>query len=229
MASSTCRRRARLLVAGAAQASASSTATEASSVRKSLSEISTPAAAGQLPEHGDRGRKPRRRPGSEQCARLRGMRGAATLLESNVSVYGETVRLCFRAKGGKRVEKEVQHAVFAAMLKEAISRRKRLTSCALAWQRAIGGDVAKAPAMPQPADGQLFGRDVGEAGPPQELHRRRRTALPVLRAAPRRRQVRRMFCGVRVLLHRHDAADRCSSTAIGPVGFCSQWGRGAGS
>jgi DNA topoisomerase I len=42
------------------------------------------------------------RPGSEQYARLRGTRGAATLLKSNVSVYGETVRLCFRAKGGKR-------------------------------------------------------------------------------------------------------------------------------
>ena len=98
-----------------------------------------------------------------------------------------------------------------------------------AQRRAIGGDVAKAAAMPQPADGQLFGRDVGEAEPPQELHRRRRMALPVVRAAPRRRQVRGMFCGVRVLLHRHDAADRCSSTAIGPVGFCSQWHRAAGS
>ena len=39
------------------------------------------------------------RPGSEQYARLRGTRGAATLLKSNVSVYGETVRLSFRAKG----------------------------------------------------------------------------------------------------------------------------------
>ena len=32
------------------------------------------------------------RPGSEQYARLRGTRGAATLLKSNVSVYGETVK-----------------------------------------------------------------------------------------------------------------------------------------
>jgi DNA topoisomerase-1 len=31
------------------------------------------------------------RPGSEEYARLRGTRGAATLLKSNVSVYGETV------------------------------------------------------------------------------------------------------------------------------------------
>ena len=47
------------------------------------------------------------RPGSEEYARLRGTRGAATLLKSNVTVYGETVHLCFRAKGGKRIEKEV--------------------------------------------------------------------------------------------------------------------------
>jgi DNA topoisomerase-1 len=54
------------------------------------------------------------RPGSEQYARLRGTRGAATLLKSNASVYGETVRLCFRAKGGKRVEKEVHAPRLAA-------------------------------------------------------------------------------------------------------------------
>ena len=47
------------------------------------------------------------RPGNEEYARLRGTRGAATLLKSNVTVYGETIYLCFRAKGGKRIEKEV--------------------------------------------------------------------------------------------------------------------------
>jgi DNA topoisomerase I len=47
------------------------------------------------------------RPGSEQYARLRGTRGAATLLKSNVSVYGETVKLRFKAKGGKFIEKEI--------------------------------------------------------------------------------------------------------------------------
>ena len=82
-----------------------------------------------------------------------------------------------------------------------------------AQRRAIGGDVAKTPAMPQPADGQLVGRDAGETEPPQELHRRRRMAPSVGRAAPRRRQVRGMFCGVRVLLDWHDVADGCSSTA----------------
>lgn len=47
------------------------------------------------------------RPGSEEYARLRGTRGAATLLKSNVSVYGETIKLRYRAKGGKLIEKEI--------------------------------------------------------------------------------------------------------------------------
>ena len=44
------------------------------------------------------------RPGSEEYARLRGTRGAATLLKSNVSIYGETVKLRFKAKGGKLID-----------------------------------------------------------------------------------------------------------------------------
>ena len=48
------------------------------------------------------------RPGTEQYAKLRGTRGAATLLKSNVSIYGETVKLRFKAKGGKLIEKEVR-------------------------------------------------------------------------------------------------------------------------
>ena len=66
------------------------------------------------------------RPGSEQYARLRGTRGATTLLKSNISVYGETVRLCFRAKGGKRVEKEVHAprlAAAVAVLRQLPGRR----------------------------------------------------------------------------------------------------------
>ncbi len=47
------------------------------------------------------------RPGSESYARLRGTRGAATLLKSNVTLYGETITLTFRGKGGKRIIKEV--------------------------------------------------------------------------------------------------------------------------
>jgi DNA topoisomerase-1 len=66
------------------------------------------------------------RPGTEQYARLRGTRGAATLLKSNVSIYGETIRLCFRAKGGKRIEKEVHAPKLAgalAVLRQLPGRR----------------------------------------------------------------------------------------------------------
>lgn len=56
------------------------------------------------------------RPGSEQYARLRGTLGAATLLKSNVTVYGETVHLQFRAKGGKQIEKDVHAPKLAAAI-----------------------------------------------------------------------------------------------------------------
>jgi DNA topoisomerase I len=56
------------------------------------------------------------RPGSEQYARLRGTRGAATLLKSNVSVYGETVKLRFKAKGGKLIEKEIHSPKLASAI-----------------------------------------------------------------------------------------------------------------
>jgi DNA topoisomerase I len=46
------------------------------------------------------------RPGSEDYRRLHGTRGAATLLKSNVSVYGTAITLKFRSKGGKTVTKE---------------------------------------------------------------------------------------------------------------------------
>ena len=56
------------------------------------------------------------RPGSEQYARLRGTRGAATLLKSNVSIYGETVKLRFRAKGGRLIEKEIHAPKLASAI-----------------------------------------------------------------------------------------------------------------
>jgi DNA topoisomerase-1 len=48
------------------------------------------------------------RPGSESYAREHGTRGAATLLKSNVEVHGARIALKFRAKGGKKIEKEFQ-------------------------------------------------------------------------------------------------------------------------
>jgi DNA topoisomerase-1 len=56
------------------------------------------------------------RPGSETYARLRGTRGAATLLKSNVAVDGEVVILSFRSKGGKVVRKEFPAPRLAAVL-----------------------------------------------------------------------------------------------------------------
>jgi DNA topoisomerase-1 len=47
------------------------------------------------------------RPGSESYAKLRGTRGAATMLKSNVVVDGNQITLRFKAKGGKQVVKEV--------------------------------------------------------------------------------------------------------------------------
>jgi DNA topoisomerase-1 len=46
------------------------------------------------------------RPGNESYARLRGTRGAATLLKSSVAIYGETIALTFQGKGGKKIVKE---------------------------------------------------------------------------------------------------------------------------
>lgn len=56
------------------------------------------------------------RPGSESYARMHGTRGAATLLKSNVKVAGDIVTLSFRAKGGKRVEKEFRAERLCAAL-----------------------------------------------------------------------------------------------------------------
>jgi DNA topoisomerase-1 len=69
------------------------------------------------------------RPGSEQYARLRGTRGA-------------TVRLCFRAKGGKRVEKEVH----APRLAAAVAVLRRLPGRRLFQYRSEDGALRQASA-----------------------------------------------------------------------------------
>ncbi len=56
------------------------------------------------------------RAGSEAYARERGTRGAATLLKSNVTVTGETIRLAFRGKGGKPIDKVLHAPRLAAAL-----------------------------------------------------------------------------------------------------------------
>ena len=82
------------------------------------------------------------RPGAENHARLRGTRGAATLLKSNVKVDGSTVTLCFRAKGGKRVQKEFR----ASRLCVAIEVLRKLPGRRLFQYRQSNGEVRSATA-----------------------------------------------------------------------------------
>ena len=77
------------------------------------------------------------RPGTESYARLRGTRGAATLLKSNVTIYGETITLTFRSKGGKTTVKEIT----APRLATAIALLRELPGRRLFQYRAASGDV----------------------------------------------------------------------------------------
>ena len=77
------------------------------------------------------------RPGGEDYRRLHGTRGAATLLKSNVSIYGEAISLRFRSKGGKIVTKK-----FAApRLARVITLLRRLPGRRLFQYRAESGTV----------------------------------------------------------------------------------------
>jgi DNA topoisomerase I len=96
------------------------------------------------------------RPGSEQYARLRGTRGAATLLKSNVSIYGETVKLRFKAKGGKLIEKEVH----APRLAAAINLLQQVPGRRLFQYRTEDGAVRAASAH----DVNGFLREIGGVG-----------------------------------------------------------------
>ena len=77
------------------------------------------------------------RPGNESYARLRGTRGAATLLKSNVTVYGETITLTFRSKGGKTIVKEFASPRLAA----AFAVLRQLPGRRLFRYRADRGEV----------------------------------------------------------------------------------------
>ena len=79
------------------------------------------------------------RPGTESYARMRGTRGAATLLKSNVSVEEDTVTLCFRGKGGRVVCKEFN----APRLAEIIEMLRKLPGRRL-FQYCNGDAVVRA-------------------------------------------------------------------------------------
>jgi DNA topoisomerase I len=92
------------------------------------------------------------RPGTEQYAKLRGTRGAATLLKSNVSVYGETVKLRFRGKGAKQIDKEVHAPKLAA----AIDVLRQLPGRRLFQYRTEAGDLR----APSAQDVNQFLREI---------------------------------------------------------------------
>jgi DNA topoisomerase-1 len=77
------------------------------------------------------------RSGSEEYARAHGTRGAATLLKSNVEVTGDKVVLSFRAKGGKKVDKEVN----APRLAAAIAKLRGIPGRRLFQYRDESGEV----------------------------------------------------------------------------------------
>lgn len=83
------------------------------------------------------------RPGHESYARLRGTRGATTLLKSNVVLDGEGIVLSFRAKGGKQVRKECD----AARLARAVEILRRLPGRRLFQYRNGGGEIRAVTAM----------------------------------------------------------------------------------
>jgi DNA topoisomerase-1 len=77
------------------------------------------------------------RAGSEDYTRLNGTRGAATLLKSNVTTYGESITLRFRSKGAKIVTKEFT----APRLVRAIGLLRPLPGRRLFQYRAEDGTV----------------------------------------------------------------------------------------
>jgi DNA topoisomerase I len=79
------------------------------------------------------------RPGSEDYRRLHGTRGGATLLKSNVSIYGQAINLKFRSKGGKIVTKEFA----AARLARVIALLRRLPGRRLFQYQAEDGTVRR--------------------------------------------------------------------------------------
>jgi DNA topoisomerase I len=66
------------------------------------------------------------RAGSEEYAKERGTRGAATLLKSNLRIVEGKILLSFRAKGGKRIQREVDspHLLSAIELLQAIPGKR---------------------------------------------------------------------------------------------------------
>ena len=82
------------------------------------------------------------RPGGEAYARLRGTRGATTMLKSNVTIEDACLVLSFRAKGGKQVRKECN----AERLVHAVQVLRKLPGPRLFQYRSDNGEVRNASA-----------------------------------------------------------------------------------
>lgn len=79
------------------------------------------------------------RPGSETYAKEHGTRGAATLLQSDVTITGNSIALSFRGKGGKSIEREVTSRRLARVLK----RLKALRGKRLFQFQSLEGELLK--------------------------------------------------------------------------------------
>jgi hypothetical protein len=70
------------------------------------------------------------RAGNESYTRLRGTRGAVTLLKSNVTVRGKVIMLRFRSKGGKTITKEISAPLLAKAVRALLQLPgRRLFQC----------------------------------------------------------------------------------------------------
>lgn len=79
------------------------------------------------------------RPGHEAYAKIRGTRGATTLLKSNVAVSGDCAILTFKGKGGKRIQKECR----AARLVHAVKLLQKLPGNRLFQYRDESGALCR--------------------------------------------------------------------------------------
>jgi DNA topoisomerase-1 len=94
------------------------------------------------------------RPGSESYAKIHRTRGAATLLKSNVTTEGDLIKLTFRGKGGKNVEKDVA----CARLAKTIEQLRKLPGRRLFQYRAEDGGIRHVTAH----DVNIFLREIAD-------------------------------------------------------------------
>lgn len=138
------------------------------------------------------------RAGGEDYARERGTRGATTLLKSNVRLGKKNlVTLCFKAKGGKTVTKEVKSARFRA----TIERLLALSGRRLFQFPADDGEVRPVRAadvngfLQETAGPRISLKDFRTLVASAEALQALAAAAPAESAAQRRRQVREVVVG----------------------------------